>query len=56
MEWCGELQLSYHGKGEGSTSPVGSTDQSSDQAVTLADLVREDAPGAALAVAGADGV
>ena len=33
-----------------------SPDQSSGDAVTLADLVREDAPGAALAVAGADGV
>ncbi len=48
----------FHGRkrrGEGSPLIV-STDQGSDQAVALADLVREDAPGAALAVAGTDGV
>lgn len=36
--------------------PVGSTDQGSDHTVTLADGVRKDAPGATLAIAGADGV
>ena len=36
--------------------PYGSTDQGSDQAVTLADGGRVDKPGAPLAVAGADGV
>ena len=41
--------------GEGSP-PIVSPDQRSDQAVTLADRSREDAPGAALAVAGADSV
>lgn len=43
------------GKGEGSPRIV-SPDQSSDQAVALADRSRIDKPGAALAVAGADGV
>jgi len=36
--------------------PYGSTDQGSDQAVTLADGSGENIPGAALAVAGADGI
>jgi len=36
--------------------PYGSTDQGSDQAVTLADGSGENIPGAALAVAGVDGV
>ena len=40
----------------GRIPPIVSPDQCSNQAVTLADFVREDAPGAPLAVAGADGV
>ena len=36
--------------------PYGSTDQGSDQAITLADGGRVDKPGATLAVAGADGI
>ncbi len=42
-------------RGEGSP-PIVSGDQGSDQAVALADLSGEDVPGAALAVAGTDGI
>ena len=47
----------FHGeRGGASLPPYGSTDQGSDQAVALADPIGIDEPGAALAVAGADGI
>ena len=45
-----------HGRKGGRIPPYGSTDQGGDQPITLADCARQDVPGAALAVAGTDGV
>ncbi len=46
-----------HGrKGGGILPPVGSTDESSDQAITLADLTGDDEPEIPLAVVGAGGI
>jgi hypothetical protein len=42
--------------GGGESPRIVSPDEGGDDAVTLADLVRQDAPGATLAIAGADSV